>query len=148
VASVEFRPGDTLNIVWTLVHETPFGTKEVESTYALSYEELLQRMGATTKGRKPSGKGGHFSRVVSLSAHALRKGTWTSGAAIDRSDVFLALVEHFHTLQSEDYGKISKAARRSLLALYEGAELLEGLQKVELEKILVTLGLLPSRVLQ
>ena len=43
MASVELRPGDTLNIVWTSVQDTPLGVKEVESSFAFSYDDLLAR---------------------------------------------------------------------------------------------------------
>ena len=56
MASVELRPGDTLNIVWSSVQDTPLGSKEVESSFAFNYDELLIKL-------KAKGKAGRLKRV-------------------------------------------------------------------------------------
>ncbi len=144
MAVVEFRPGDILTIICPLVHETPFGTKEIESNFDLSYEDLLRRLGAQSQGgktRKSGTSGTRFSRMVSLSYHALHKGKWATGASIDRRDVFTHLVEHFQTLHSGDYSDITTVAKKSLCTLQNSSDILTPPQKHQLQEMLHTLGL-------
>lgn len=144
MAVVEFRPGDTLTIICPLVHETPFGTKEIESNFALSYEELLRRVEGQTannKTRKSATKGARFSRMVSLSFHALHKGKWATGASIDRKNVFAHLVEHFEALQPQDYRDITAVAKKSLCTLQDSAHILTASQKSSLHNMVQAIGL-------
>ena len=137
MAAVEFRPGDMLNIVCTMVHETPLGAKAVESNFELSYEDLLRRLGARSgKARKSGTQGARFSRMVALSVHALRKGTWATGASIDRRNVFANMVAYFRALTPQDYGDVTKVAKGSLLHLHETSTILKPKQREELVDIL------------
>ena len=81
MASVELRPGDTLNIVWSSVQDTPLGTKEVESSFAFPYEELLTRL--RTKGRagKSRRSGTNGARCSPCSAEG------SSSAARERNPI-------------------------------------------------------------
>ncbi len=93
MASVELRPGDTLNIVWSSVQDTPLGTKEVESSFAFSYEELLQRLkarGQAGKSRRSGTVGAKFSRFVALATNAIRKGKWSTGADLTKGRSLLS----------------------------------------------------------
>jgi hypothetical protein len=144
VAVVEFRPGDTLTIICPLVHETPFGTKKIESNFELSYEDLLRRLEAQSQGgktRKLGTNGTRFSRMVSLSFHALHKGTWATGASIDRRNVFAHLIDHFQALQSVDYSDITTVAKKSLCTLQNSSDILTPAQKRQLQEMLDALGL-------
>src|SRR5689334_17279035 len=113
MASVELRPGDTLNIVWTSVQETPLGVKEVESSFAFTYDELLARLRAKCragKSRRSGTNGARFSRIVALATNALRKGKWSTGADIDRDEVFGKLMKRFHELENTEYANITSNA--------------------------------------
>ncbi|SMF13557.1 hypothetical protein [Pseudobacteriovorax antillogorgiicola] len=143
MASVELRPGDTLNIVWTSVQDTPLGVKEVESSFAFSYDELLTRLkskGRAGKSRRSGTNGARFSRIVALSTNALRKGKWSTGADIDRGEVFTKLMEKFHELDEDEYKNITSNARNSILSLYEQSSFLNTEQKQELGSIVNAVG--------
>src|SRR5476651_1280999 len=110
MASVELRPGDTLNIVWTSVQDTPLGVKEVESSFAFEYDELLTRLrakGRAGKSRRSGTNGARFSRIVALATNALRKGKWSTGADIDRDEVFFKLITRFKELDAVEYANIT-----------------------------------------
>ena len=122
MASVELRPGDTLNIVWSSVQDTPLGLKEVESSFAFSYDELLTRLkakGRAGKSSRSGTSGARFSRIVALATNALRKGKWSTGADIDRQEVFQKLMNKFDNLAPEEYANITSNARKSLATLYQ-----------------------------
>lgn len=143
MASVELRPGDTLNIVWTSIQETPLGVKEVESSFAFSYDELLMRLrakGKVGKSRRSGTDGARFSRVVALATNALRKGKWSTGADIDRSEVFGKLLNRFKELEASEYPNITENAKKSLLDLLKGGAMLNQAQKSDLKQMITTLG--------
>ena len=76
MANVELRPGDTLNIVWKSVQDTPLGQREIESNFEFSYDELVSRLkgkSSAGKSRKSGTEGARFSRIVALSTNALKK---------------------------------------------------------------------------
>ena len=143
MASVELRPGDTLNIVWTSVQDTPLGTKEVESSFAFSYEELLARLkakGRAGKSRRSGTDGARFSRIVALSSNAVKKGKWSTGADIDRDEVFEKLVVKFGELDAGEYGNITVNAKESLLNLYKSSKHLKSEQRRILKEIVDAIG--------
>lgn len=143
MSSVELRPGDTLNIVWSSVQETPLGKKEVESSFAFSYDELLTRLkakGRAGKSRRSGTDGARFSRIVALATNALRKGKWSTGADIDRNEVFDKLMIRFKKLEDKEYANITLNARKALVDLFETSTHLSGQQKIELNKILNAAG--------
>ena len=132
MASVELRPGDTLNIVWTSVQDTPLGLKEVESSFAFSYDELLTRLkakGRAGKSRRSGTSGARFSRIVALASNALRKGKWSTGADIDREEVFGKLMSRFNELDETEYANITQNARVSLANLYKTGKNLTDTQR-------------------
>ncbi len=138
MASVQLRPGDTLNIVWTSVQETPLGMKEVESNFAFTYEELLARLkakGRTGKSRRSGTDGARFSRIVALATNAMRKGKWSTGADIDRDVVFGKLMRKFNELENHEYSNITSNAREALADLHESKHLKPN-QKKELKTAL------------
>jgi hypothetical protein len=144
MASVELRPGDTLNIVWSSVQETPLGAKEVESRFAYSYEELLARLrakGRAGKSRRSGTSGARFSRLVALASNALRKGKWSTGADIDKDQVFGKLMKRFGELDSGEYGNITSNAKDSLVQLYQEKSLLKPQQKKDLKDAIEAIGL-------
>jgi len=138
MASVQLRPGDTLNIVWTSVQETPLGMKEVESNFAFTYEELLARLkakGRTGKPRRSGTDGARFSRIVALATNAMRKGKWSTGADIDRDVVFNKLMRKFNELENHEYANITSNAREALAELHD-SKYLKPNQKKELKSAL------------
>lgn len=144
MASVELRPGDTLNIVWKSVQDTPLGVKEVESSFAFSYEELLHRLktkGKSGKSRRSGTSGARFSRIVALSTNALRKGKWSTGADIDRGEVFEKLVSKFNELDESEYANITANAKEAILNLYKQNKFLTAEQKSDLSQIVDSLNL-------
>lgn len=144
MASVELRPGDTLNIIWSSVQDTPLGVKEVESKFAYSYDELLTRLkakGRAGKSRRSGTNGARFSRIVALATNALRKGRWSTGAEIDRDEVFVKLMRRFSELDPAEYANITSNAKQSLVAIYQGKSALKAPQKKELRDAIEAIGL-------
>lgn len=138
MATVELRPGDTLNIVWSSVQDTPLGVKEVESSFAFGYDELLTKLrakGRAGKSRRSGTDGARFSRVVALSTNALHKGKWSTGADIDKGEVFDKLMTRFRALSPLEYPHITENARRSLEGLLKSQSVLKAAQKNELKKL-------------
>ncbi len=144
MALVELRPGDTLNIVWSSVQDTPLGVREVESSFAFSYDELLSRLrtkGKVAKSRRSGTDGARFSRVVALTISALKKGKWSTGAEISRSEVFRKMTKRFADLNPAEYMHITENAKEALVALYDNESVIKKNQKVELAEILRALQL-------
>ncbi len=144
MASVELRPGDTLNIIWSSVQDTPLGVKEVESKFAYSYDELLARLkakGRAGKSRRSGTNGARFSRIVALATNALRKGKWSTGADIDRDEVFAKLMRRFSELDATEYNNITANAKTSLILLYQGRAALKVPQKKDLKDAIDAIGL-------
>ncbi len=144
MASVELRPGDTLNIVWTSVQDTPLGVKEVESSFAFSYDELLTRLrakGRAGKSRRSGTNGARFSRIVALATNALRKGKWSTGADIDRDEVFDKLMKKFSELEDTEYVNITGNAKTSLLNLFNSKNILKAPQKKDLKSMIDAIGI-------
>lgn len=144
MASVELRPGDTLNIIWSSVQDTPLGVKEVESKFAYSYEELLARLkakGRAGKSRRSGTNGARFSRIVALATNALRKGKWSTGADIDRDEVFAKLMRRFNELDPGEYANITGNAKQSLVQLYQSKTILKAPQKKDLKDAIDAVGL-------
>jgi len=144
MALVELRPGDTLNIVWSSVQDTPLGVKKVESSFAFSYDELVSRLrtkGSTAKSRRSVSEGARFSRIVALASNALIKGRWSTGAEINRSEVFKKLSFRFHKLEPCEYANITKHAKETLVDLYRSEGILNGNEKLELRSFLNSLKL-------
>ncbi len=139
MAAVQIRPGDTLNIVWTSVQETPLGVREVESNFSFSYDELLTRLktkGRAGKSRRSGTLGAKFSRMVALSHNALKKGKWSTGADIDRDHVFAKLMERFRKLDDTEFQFITDHAREALLEIYNSKIMIKPPQKKELQSFL------------
>lgn len=144
MATVELRPGDTLNIIWSSVQDTPLGVKEVESKFAYSYDELLTRLkakGRAGKSRRSGTNGARFSRVVALATNALKKGKWSTGADIDRDEVFDKLLRKFKELDAPEYANITGNAKQALVAMYNNKAILKPNQKKELKDAIEAIGL-------
>ncbi len=144
MASVELRPGDTLNIIWSSVQDTPLGVKEVESKFAYSYDELLTKLkakGRAGKSRRSGTNGARFSRVVALATNAMRKGKWSTGADIDRDEVFNKLMSKFNELDGSEYANITGNAKQSLVALFNNKTVLKPNQKKDLKDAIEAIGL-------
>ncbi len=144
MSSVELRPGDTLNIVWSSMQETPLGMKEVESSFAFTYDELLTRLrakGRAGKSRRSGTDGARFSRIVALATNALRKGKWSTGADIDRGEVFVKLMKRFDALEDTEYKNITSNAKEAMVKLYKQGTYLKPEQKKILKDALDAVGL-------
>ena len=75
MATVELRPVIT-SASFGSQQETPLGVKEIESNFNFSYEELITRLNGKSKpkkSKKSGTEGAKFSRIVALSANALKK---------------------------------------------------------------------------
>ncbi len=144
MTTVELRPGDTLNIIWSSVQDTPLGVKEVESKFAYSYDELLTRLkakGRAGKSRRSGTNGARFSRVVALATNALRKGKWSTGADIDRDEVFVKLLKKFNELDAPEYLNITSNAKTALVTMFNNKAILKPHQKKELKDAIEAIGL-------
>jgi len=116
MSTVNLKQGDTLNIIWTSKQDTPFGVKEVESSFAFTYEDLLLKL-RKRKSKKSRVKGKYFSRLVSLSCYAMIKGRWSSGSIINRNRVLNNLTIRFNELDKTDYKDITKMATNKLYGM-------------------------------
>ena len=144
MASVELRPGDTLNIIWSSVQDTQLGVKEVESKFAYTYDELLARLkakGRAGKSRRTGTSGARFSRIVAVATNALKKGKWSTGADIDRDEVFAKLMRRFSELDATEYANITANAKQSLVLLYQGKAALKAPQKKDLKDAIDAIGI-------
>ncbi len=143
MGTVQLRPGDTLNIIFSSVQETPLGMKEVETSFPFTYDELLAKLrtkGRAGKSRRSGTNGARFSRVVALATNALRKGKWSTGADIDRDEVFDKLMKRFKELDAPEYANITSNAKESLLTLYKNNRLLKTNQRKDLKDALDAIG--------
>ena len=139
MATVELRPGDILNIVWSSVQETPLGVKEVESNFAFSYDELLLKLRAKGKGgkaRRSGTNGAKFSRIVALTYSALQKGHWSTGATIDKEEVFSKLLLRFKELPRSEYLNLTDNALKALTEISNSKKLISAEQKEQLKLLL------------
>jgi hypothetical protein len=144
MASVELRPGDTLNIIWTSVQDTPLGLKEVESSFAFEYDELLARLrakGRSGKSRRSGTNGARFSRIVALATNAMRKGKWSTGADIDRDVVFGKLMAKFNELAPTEYANITSNAKSALMNLYKNNRQMKTNQRKDLKTAIDAIGI-------
>lgn len=149
MAIVEFRPGDVLNIVWTSLQNTPLGRMDVESSFSYPYEELLQQLRSKVSkdgSRRSTSPGAKFSRVVALAAGALRNGKWSTGAHIERDEVFSKLMVRFDNLDESEYRNITTSAKRSLNGLLENKSLLKPSQRKELNSALLAISSVSAKV--
>lgn len=147
MASVNLRPGDTLNIVWTSVQETPLGVKEVESNFEFTYDDLLAKLkskGRMGKSRRSGTNGARFSRIVALATNALVKGKWSTGADIERSEVFESFMQKFDELDATEYPNITANARKSLQNLYSKRSVLKAEEQKRYVNMLTLIGLIDS----
>ena len=142
MATVAFRAGDTLNIVWSALHQTPLGAQEIESSFSFSYSELLERLRSSSDDRsRRRTEGARFSRVVALATHAIHKGHWSTGASIDRNEVFSRMMAQYRDLDKREHANITANARRSLQRLYGNSdERLNNRQRRDLKEMLDTIG--------
>lgn len=145
MATVSFRPGDTLNIVWSALHQTPLGAQEIESSFSFSYSELLERLRSASDGRsrRSGSEGARFSRVVALATNAIHKGHWSTGASIDRSEVFSRMMAQYKELDKREHVNVTANARRSLARLYKssGGSSLNNRQRRELKDMIDAIGI-------
>lgn len=124
MATVELRPGDTLNIIWKSVQDTPLGSQEIESNFEFTYDDLVARLKGKSgagKSRKSGTEGAKFSRIVALSTNALRKGKWSTGADIDRNEVFERLYSKFNSLDEVEYKNITGNAKIALGEIFSSS---------------------------
>ena len=143
MATVELRPGDSLNIIWTSVQDTPLGKQEVESSFAFTYDDLLQRLQASSTGKKSKKSGtdgARFSRVVALACNALLKGKWSTGADIEREEVFERLMRRFEKLPDTEYRNITNNARIALSDLAHRESILTASQRKILADVVAAIG--------
>lgn len=143
MASVEIRPGDTLNVVCTSTQNTPLGRHKVESSFAFTYDELLTKL-QRGPARRGGTEGARFSRVVALSTNAMKKGKWSTGADIDRTEVFERMMKEFEALERVEYANITPFARRALNALVASEGLLDDAGKKRLATMLKNSGMLEA----
>ena len=144
MATVSFRPGDTLNIVWSALHQTPLGAQEIESSFSFSYSELLERLRSASDGRsrRSGSEGARFSRVVALATNAIHKGHWSTGANIDRSEVFSRMMAQYRELDKREHTNITANARRSLARLYRNStSVLNNRQRRDLKDMIDTISI-------
>ena len=144
MASVDLRPGDTLNIIWSSVQDTPLGSTEIESSFQFTYEDLLVRLkakGREGRSRRSGTEGARFSRLVALSYNALKKGCWSTGAEIDRKEVFDRLVDKLEKLGEEEYKNTTENARKFLKDLTESKSILKASQRNALKERIKHLGI-------
>lgn len=143
MATVDLRPGDTLNIIWSSVQVTPLGPRETETKFTFTYDDLLAKLRSRTSqgtSRRSGTEGARFSRIVALSSNALIKGKWSTGADIDRLEVFGRLMRKFSKIDSKEYTNITENAKQSLAEIYR-SEYLNAEQRDSLRPLLEKAGI-------
>ena len=110
--------------------------------HALCIELLakLRAKGRTGKSRRSGTEGARFSRVVALATNAMRKGKWSTGADIDRDEVFERMMSRFRMLQDKEFMNITGNARESLVDLCN-SKTIKPTQRKELKDILDRAGI-------
>ena len=101
----------------------------------------LKAKGRSGKSRRSGTSGARFSRIVALSTNALRKGKWSTGAEIDRDEVFNKLMHRFSDLDPVEYANITLNAKESILALFKNASYLKTEQKRDLKGMVEAIGI-------
>ena len=143
--TVDLRPGDTLNIVWSSVQDTPLGLREVESSFSFSYDELLMKLRTkvkSDKSKQSDTEGAKFSRLVALALNALKKGKWSTGTDIDKEEVFDKFLSRFNSLDSKEYDNLTKKSKQALKDFYtQNRKILNEKQQSELKDMIVALGI-------
>src|SRR5574343_933369 len=110
---VKLQPGEVLEIIHKTQVNTIFGTTEADVGTKFTYEDLLQKLktnGGLGKSRKSQSAGKRFSRLVALAEAAVRKGTWSTGAKINKTEVIDKLCERFEELSEPERYNLTKVA--------------------------------------
>lgn len=115
MATVHLHPGDTLNLVVDIV-KTPKGQSNVVMPFV--YEDLMEILSPKRRRKNATKPGGKVSRQINLFCQALRRGTWTTGAPIHRSDIADRLGDILtEWLDTDLAGPLTDKAVRSLKEL-------------------------------
>ena len=101
----------------------------------------MKAKGRAGKSRRSGTSGARFSRIVALAANALRKGKWSTGADIDREEVFVKLMRRFNELDATEYPNITANAKQSLIVLYQNKTILKAPQKKDLKDAIDAIGI-------
>lgn len=109
--TLELNPGGVLYV--NMPGEGSFTT-----SVRLTHEELVTLLKAKHTARRSSRRsktpGAHISRVVALAVNAINKGTWSTGAEIDKTEILTKLVNQLEALPVSEYGNITEKAADSL----------------------------------
>jgi len=110
--------GDKVSFVWEVEVQTPLGKKVLETKTTFSYEEMLNKLSTkknkSGKSRRSNTAGSRFSRVIALSFHAIKKGTWSTGAPISAPQVFDNLLTAFSNLEESEYPNLTERSKQIL----------------------------------
>lgn len=122
MATVQLRPGDTLNILVHGLITTVIGNLESSAVVPFTYDDLMELLSKEKKpgtSRKSKTPGAKASRQISLLVNAWNKGVWSTGAPVRRFDVGNKLVTVLNDLLLEKEGDctLTPKARDSLHSL-------------------------------
>ena len=139
MATYLLNPDDVLVLADT---EHKMGGKP--ACYNFTYSEVLNALRGKEKRhsvkRRPGSAGIRFSRLVSLTASAINKGTWANGARIDRDAVFLKMALSFGELTPSDYEDVTVTAQTTLAQMYHSSHHLSPTQRKALNDICIDIS--------
>lgn len=119
--SVELRPGQTLVIK---VATPGLAGKPGEASYPFTYEDILGHLQAKKRtSRRSKTPGSKLSRHISLLVNAYRKGVWTTGAPIKRSEILQDLITILDDASDRGVTSITPKALENLNSISENAAL-------------------------
>ena len=70
---------------------------------------------------------------------------WSTGADIDRNEVFEKLITQFNALEDKEYRHVTGNAKKALVALYKKGDYLSTKQKSELKDALKHVDIDPTK---
>lgn len=141
-ATLELRPGDTLNLVVDIERTTLLGHKVItQVNESLTYEQILssfQRSETPTKQQRnwtvPK-EAWAFNRGVAYARHALATGKAFSGKPVDLKEASAKFIEHLKGFKDELLPFVSEKSRESLVAMTAHKDL-KAEQKKEIKDFL------------
>jgi hypothetical protein len=126
MATVQFRTGDTLNIVIgsEAVHLNGRNLGSGEVVMPFTYEDIMEALASrkVSRGAGKSRRGSTTSRRINLFCGALTKGIWTTGAPINRTEVATKLINLLEGWLGQTEEPLTPKAIKSLTEL-QGSDL-------------------------
>jgi len=139
-ATIELRPGETLNLVMDIERTTLLGHKVLtQVTESLTYEQILSsfKQSEAPKERNWSvpKEAWSLNRSVTYTRHALETGTAFTGKPVDSKAACAKLIEQIKAYNGELLSFVSEKAREGLVMMAAHKDL-KAEQKKEIKDFL------------